>query len=96
MPMFKLSVSPQSQIAPPKTNASTSYSLNPPQMTSLPPQTPQTYHQAKTNFPPNTMPPPENPQFGMPMSLWPLTSSPSITLQPHFQQHFNPVQTSYP
>jgi hypothetical protein len=94
--MFKLSASPQSQIAPPKTNASTSYRQTMPQMTSLPPHTPPIYHSNKTNFPSTTLPPPENPQFSVPTSLWPPTSSPSITLQPQFQQHFNPIQTSYP
>jgi hypothetical protein len=96
MPMFKLSASPQSQIALPRPNTSTSSRPTTQQKPSFPPQTPPTTQYTRTFTPSTTLHPPDTTQYGMPTFLWPLTSSTSITLQPLLPQQFTPTLTSYP
>jgi hypothetical protein len=96
MPMFKLSISPASHYAQPKTTASTSFRPNTPQKPSFLAQTPSAQPPNRTFPQATTIHTSENPQFGLPVSLWPPNSSPRNTLQPQFPHHINTTLPTHP
>jgi hypothetical protein len=87
IPTFNLSVSPLSHTAPPRTHASSSLR---PHITQK-----QAFHQPQTP-PTRTLSMPENPQFGMPTSLWPQThSNTSLSFQPQTPYTANPLTSTF-